>query len=94
MNLIKVNMCCVKYHPYDIEKFAIRDINKYYLNTDKIKYFTQHTINNGSIIPVPGVTIIYLDTGDNLLLHIDAEELANILMGLDNKSKDNNKNIN
>lgn len=91
MNLIKVNICSVKYHPYDIEKFAIRDINKYYLNADKIKYFTQYTVNNGITIPVPGVTTVYLETGDSLLLHIDAEELANELLGLNNNI--DNKNI-
>lgn len=94
MNVIKLYECDVLYDPYNTgSHFRITDKTKYYINADKIKYFKQFTQDYGKR-PVPGVSVIYLDSGDSMIVHADVDELANALMGLDNKSKDKNKNIN
>lgn len=94
MNVIKLYEYDVLYDQFNTgNHFKITDKTKYYVNADKIKYFKQFTQDYGKR-PVPGVSVIYLEGGDSMIVHADAEELANILMGLDNKSKDNNKNIN
>lgn len=95
MNVIKLYECEVLYDPYRAgNHFRITDKTKYYVNADKIKYFKQFTQDYGKR-PVPDVSMIYLDNGDYIVVHIDVEELANVLMGIENKDNSNkNKNIN
>lgn len=93
MNVIKLYECDVLYEPYKTgNHFRITDKIRYYVNTDKIKYFKQFTQDYGKR-PVPGVSTIYFDNGDYMIVHADVEELANTLMGIDNKNN-SNKNIN
>ena len=93
MNVIKLYECDIFFEPFNTgNRFRITDKNKYYLNVDKIKYFRQYTQDYGKR-PVPGVSIIFLENGDSMVVHADVDELADMLTVIDNKDN-SNRNIN